>query len=205
MNFGTKSRLTPVAAGPMPGQGMTVDVALRSHAFRVSEYISKVFPAALRRRYDPSDLFQATMFEAFRRSASFRYVSDEATLSWLLVLARGQVGMALRNERRAKRGGGWKAVEIDHETDRLLGDYAVHRRTPSRSAAGHEAMAMVERALTGMPTHFAKAVRLRYLDGLPMSGVAAALNLSEPAAAALCFRGVRLLRRKLGTLSRYVA
>lgn len=181
-----------------------IEVFILAHGSRVLSYVRQIFPAALRQRYDPLDLYQTTVFEAFRRAETFRHVSDASTMAWLSVLARRQVGMALRNERRAKRGGGRRQAGLDDSgTAGMLEMLAAHRRTPSQSAVRHEVMIAVERALNDLPPHLAQAVRLRHLDGLTPAEVAARMGRTERAAATLCFRGLRLMERKLRSLSRY--
>ena len=165
----------PQAAGGVNGfagsgadRPAALDVFILTHGTRLLGYVRQIFPAALKARYDPLYLYQTTVFEAFRRADTFRHVSDESTLAWLFVLARRQVGMALRNERRAKRGGGRRHARLDDsDTVRLIEALATHRRTPSQSAARHEVMVAVEQALAELPPHLAEAVRLRHLDGLP--------------------------------------
>src|SRR5207244_2286298 len=83
--------------------------------------------------HDPVDLFQSTVFEAFRRLSTFRHVSEASTIAWLRVLARRQIGMALRAERRLKRGGG--TIETrEPGSAGLVKSYAQYLRTPSMSA-----------------------------------------------------------------------
>lgn len=188
-------------AGPRP---LSLEVFVRAHGSRLLGYIRQIFPAALKQRYDPLDLYQTTVFEAFRRLDTFRHVSDESTLAWLFVLARRQVGMALRNDRRVKRGGGRRQEPNDGEDLRqALEAYAVHCKTPSQSAARHEVLVAIEQALSQMSPTTAEAVRLRHLEGLSPAEVAAKIGRTERAAATLCFRGLRELQRKLRSMSRY--
>ncbi|HEX8916095.1 MAG TPA: sigma-70 family RNA polymerase sigma factor, partial [Humisphaera sp.] len=161
------------------GKPLSPDVVIRLHGSRVLGYIRRIFPAALKQRYDPVDLFQTTLFEAFRRADAFQHVSDEATLGWLFVLARRQVGMAVRAERRLKRGGGQPGDDVVG----LLAEYAVHRRTPSQSAMRHETLRIVESALADLPPHLGEAVKLRYLDGLSPAEVGEKIGRTERAAA----------------------
>lgn len=187
---------------------MSLEVFIRTQGSSVLGFIRRIFPGALKSRYDPLDLYQTTMFEAFRRLETFQPINDAATLSWLFVLARRQVGMALRRERREKRGG---LLDEDEQSRSLqlgsglnnsqalflLEQYAVYRRTPSQSAVRHEILLAVDRALSELPPHLGEAVRLRHIDGLSPEEVAEAIGKSERAASTLCYRGLRLLRQKL--------
>jgi RNA polymerase sigma-70 factor, ECF subfamily len=162
-------------------------------------YIRKIFPPAIRASYDPVDIYQTTVFEAFRRVATFEYVNDAATVGWLRLMARRQIGMALRQERRRGRthsvefADNPKAGKAAH----LLAEYGQYLRTPSKSAMRHEVLRAVELAMESIPAHLRDAVRLRHIEGLPVAGVAERLGRTESAVATLCYRGLRLLARKL--------
>lgn len=181
------------------------DSRLRVEAFilaagpQLLAYITKTFPPAIRASYDPIDVYQTTVFEAFRRSGSFTYVSDAATMSWLKLMARRQIGMALRQERRHtsphvdEAGGDVRAGRAAH----LLAEYGQYLRTPSKSAIRHELLRAVEQAMLVMPPYLRDAVKHRHVDGMSMAEVATMLGRSESAVATLCYRGLRLLHRKL--------
>lgn len=179
-----------------------LEVFVLAHGSQLLAYIRKIFPSALQPHYDPLDVFQTTAFEAFRRAGTFHYQNDDATLGWLFLLARRQIGMALRRERR-------HTPRSDARFDRdnvlkLLEAFAVDRRTPSQSALREETARAIDQGLRSLPPHLGQAVSLRYLQGLPMSQVAEEIGRSERAAAALCYRGLRLLQRKLRSFSRFM-
>jgi RNA polymerase sigma-70 factor (ECF subfamily) len=92
----------------------------------------------------------------------------------------------------------------DEEMVRLLEVLAAHSRTPSRSAASHEAAQAVDDALGKLPEDYREALRLRYFDALPVAQIAARMNRSEGAVHMLCHRGLEALRLALGDTSRFL-
>ena len=86
----------------------------------------------------------------------------------------------------------------------LLEVLAAHSRTPSRSAAAHEAVEAVQRALSGLPEDYGEAIRLRYVEGLPVAQIATRMNRSEGSVHMLCNRGLQALRIALGDSARFL-
>ena len=82
---------------------------------------------------------------------------------------------------------------------------AAHERTPSLSAAGHEAAALVEGALAGLKDDYREAIRLRYVEGLCVAEAAARMNRTEGALCLLCHRALRRLRETLGSSALFCA
>jgi len=186
---------------PPQGDPTHLEVFILANGSKLLAYIRRNFPASLKARFDPLDLYQTTVFEAFRRIQSFRRISDEATLAWLFLLARRQIGMALRRDRReAALLHGDSAFGRDG-TVRLLEEYAVYKRTPSKSAMRQEVLVALEEALAALPGHLRESLRLRYLEGRSMADTAGIIGKTERAAATLCYRGLRLLERKMRSRS----
>jgi DNA-binding NarL/FixJ family response regulator len=84
-----------------------------------------------------------------------------------------------------------------------LEELAGHSRTPSRSAARHEALAAVAAELEGLPEEQRQALRLRYMEGLPVLEIARRMQRSEGAIQQLCHRALRNLRDRLGASAQY--
>jgi len=86
----------------------------------------------------------------------------------------------------------------------LLQDLATYYRTPSRSAAAHELMAILEGCIGHLPSDQREAVRLRYLEGLSLKEVSAKMSRSEGAVQMLALRGLTEVRRELKSASLFV-
>lgn len=181
----------------------SVEVYILSNGKQLLQYIARVFPAALKATYDPIDVYQSVVFEAFRRAPSFNYTSDAATMSWLRLIARRQIGMTLRRERSRRAATSPDAPANTGPAMRLLEEYATYLRTPSKSAMRQEILRAVEQAMASLPTHLREAVKLRYIEGLSVADVAERMSRTPAAAHSLAYRGLRLLQRKLRAYSRF--
>jgi RNA polymerase sigma factor (sigma-70 family) len=82
----------------------------------------------------------------------------------------------------------------------LLEQLAVYERTPSQSAAAHETMAAVQRALRRLTADHATVIRLRYVDRLSAIDAAGRLDRSPAAVDKLLQRAMAALRVELRSL-----
>ena len=115
---------------------------------------------------------------------------------------------AIRAQRAAKRSGGRVAVEEptrsqDDSMIALIEMLAVHERTPSRSAASHEAVAAVQAGLEQLKDDYREVIRLRHIEGLPMAEVAERMGRSQGAAQMLARRALEQLSDAIGDPSRF--
>jgi RNA polymerase sigma-70 factor (ECF subfamily) len=82
---------------------------------------------------------------------------------------------------------------------------APHDRTPSRSAAAHEAVEAIRAALGEIDVDYAEALRLRYAEGLAVENTAERMGRTKAAVHMLCHRGLRRLRDALGRESKFLS
>lgn len=156
--------------------------------------------AQLRRRIDPSDVVQLTFLEAKRDLSAFRGDSPAEFAGWLRGMLRNNVATAvtrhITTQKRSLRrevdpspnadqdahGGGW--------IQQLPGSTT----SPSGVAIREEtAMALLE-ALHELPETQAEAIRLRYMEGLPLSRIVERMGKTDTAVAGLLKRGLQKLR-----------
>jgi RNA polymerase sigma-70 factor (ECF subfamily) len=168
-------------------------------------YINRHLPAELAASADPQDVLQDTYFEAFRRIGQFRADDATSVYRWLVTIARNRIAELLRARRTAKRGGGGASVGQGSDSlVALLEELVVYRRTPSRSAAAHEFLVAVERALGRLDDDYRQAVSLRYLDGLTPGEIARKMGRTERAVHMLCSRGLKAVRMDLRSASLFL-
>ncbi len=199
-----------LAARAVAGDEVALSQLLfRCHDRLVGE-IGRKLPADIQGSIAAEDIAQEAYVVAFQRIASFNPQDHERFFAWLFAIARNRLMDAIKAHRTAKRGGG--RVEVvtgqaaeDDDVVRLLETLAAHSRTPSRSAAGHEAAEAVGRALASLPPDYAEALRLRYLESLPIAEVAARMNRSEGSIHMLCNRALKALKRAMGETSRFLS
>jgi DNA-directed RNA polymerase specialized sigma24 family protein len=108
---------------------------------RLVAYIERHCPARVTMLYELEDILQDVLFEAFRRISQFVGTQEDALFQWLVTISRNRMLALLRTEQSTKRGGQTRRVSpTDSDLESLLETFALHRRTPSRSAASHESM-----------------------------------------------------------------
>ena len=197
-----------LAAKAVAGDEVALSTLLFQHHERLVAEIGNRLPDDVQGSVSAEDIAQEAYVAAFQRIASFNPQDYERFYPWLAAIARNRLMDAIKAQRAAKRGGGRVAVTAeqgeDHELVGLLEFLAAHSRTPSRSAANHEAAQAVEGALGNLQEDYREALRLRYLDALPVAQIAARMKRSEGAVHMLCHRGLQALRLALGDSARFL-
>lgn len=194
-----------VAGEPLALEGLLLD-----HYGPIAARVEHQVPESMRAVLGVDDLVQETFAEAFRGIGTFVPTGPGAFGAWLGAIADHRVVDAVRAQRAAKRGGGWRKIETgpaahSGSIGALIDLIAVSERTPSRSVSGHEAAAAVHVALAGLRPEYRDALRLRYLLALPVAEVAGRMGKTESAVHKLCARGLQQLREAMGDASRYLS
>lgn len=189
------------------GDSAALECLLFKYRTQLLSYVNRRMPEDLRRILEPEDILQDVYFEAFRRIGGFTAVDSQSALRWMVTIARNRVVHVIRMQRTLKRGGGRIAgLEggVGGSLMLLLQDLVIYERTPSRSAAAHELMVTLQRSIEHLPPDYRQAVRLRYVEGLPLETVAKRMSRTSGAARMLCARGLRSLRVEMRSASLYV-
>ncbi len=163
----------------------------------VLAYVDRRLPPSLRGLVDPADVVQDVCCEALRHEQAFRPQDDPTGRRWLFTIARRRITRLLERQRIARqRTESGLPVGTDPVVG-LLEQLAVYERTPSQSAAAHEAMADVQRALARLAPAHAAVVRARHIDRRSAIDVAAELGRSPAAVDKLLQRAMAALRAEL--------
>jgi RNA polymerase sigma-70 factor, ECF subfamily len=194
-----------IAGEPLALEGLLLD-----YYAPIASRVEQLVPASLRSILGVDDLVQETFAEAFRAISSFVPAGPGAFAAWLGTIADHRALDAIRAQKAAKRGGGWRKLEAAPMANAgsiaaLVDLIAVSERTPSRSVSGREAAAAVHVALAGLRPEYRDALRLRYLLALPVAEVAGRMGKTESAVHKLCARGLQQLRESLGDAGRYLS
>ncbi len=154
----------------------------------------------LRRRVDPTDIVQVTFLEAKRDLDHFRGGTPAEFAGWLRGMLKNNVATAVtrhvmtkkRSLNREIHGGG--RAGNDSAGSPWIAQLPGSSTSPSGIAIKAEAaMALVE-ALHELPETQAEAIRLRYMEGLPLAEIVERMGKSETAVAGLLKRGLQKLR-----------
>ena len=192
------------------GDRAALEELLLLHYDRLVARIGRKLPADLRGELSPEDVLQDVFLEVAERIADFKPEGPEAFARWTATIAEHRMIDLVRAKRAAKRGGGRVAVDAaqgdwSHSAIDLLGQVAVHERTPSRSIAGHEAIAAIRGALDQVKPDYRDALRMRYVEGLSVAETAERMGRTLQAIHMLCHRGLNELREIIGPDSNFLS
>ena len=179
------------------GDADALQAVLAAHQSRLLAYVRVYMPEELRPILDPADVVQDTLFAACRRVSTYQHRSDDGLFAWLASIARHTLIDLLRRHRTAKRGGEVPLSANESQVLTRLQQVASQRRTPSRSAEAHEAVAELERAILRLPEDYRNVVTLRHLEGLSIAETAQRMQRSSGAVAMLTNRALECIRQDL--------
>ncbi len=151
----------------------------------------------LQGRFDPDDVLQEAYLDVIRQISTFRGDGVGPFVSWLgrivdhkiIDIRRG----AHAHKRDIKREQPVAVAESQSYLD-LLDVVQQESDTPSRVIRGQEAIGAIAACVSELSDAHREVIELRFLQGLPLAKVAARMNRSEAAVAALCQRALRELR-----------
>ncbi len=176
---------------------------------RLQRRLRSRIPAASAAVFSADDVIQEAFAEVFRCIAGFEPQGDGSFSRWVATIAERRLKDLLKGQYAQKRGGGRERLDA-HKTSEdgsvlnLLELAAVHRQTPSRSAARHEAASAIHVALAGLKPEYREALELRYVQRLPVADIASKMNRTERAVHMLCNRGLKDLREAMGRATQFM-
>lgn len=188
----------------MGGDTVALQQLLLARYDALAGMIRTRIPASLRSVVDVDDVLQMTFVQVFKGISTFKDGNATAFFAWVRSIAEARLADAIRMATRQKRGGDWNRVReaganasasyIDLLT--LLADE--DRRSPSRSAAAHEAVVALQVAVAGLPDDQREAIQLRYIECLTLDEVVQKMGRSEAAIRGLLHRGKATLKTSMG-------
>lgn len=156
--------------------------------------------ARYRRRLDPSDVVNATLFAAHQKGDQFQGSNDAELAAWLRRILANNLADAFRGLHRDRRD-----IDREHSLDQDLNesctrleDWLVAMQTsPSAKVVRSEQLMRLAWALGELPDDQREAVELHHLHGCPISELAELMGRTSPSVAGLLRRGLKRLRELL--------
>lgn len=194
-------------AKAVAGDGDALETLLLRHCDRLAADIARRIPDDLRSTLSAEDVVQEAFIVAFERIGAFEPQGAAAFHGWLARIAENRLLDAIKALRSEKRGGGWgRLSDADDDTGSIvpiLEMLVTHSRTPSSSAAVHEAVSAVTAAVETLDPDYRDVLRLRYIEARPFAECAARLGRSEGAVHMLLGRALAALRARLGESTKF--
>ena len=131
----------------------------------------------LRRRIDPADVVQVTFLEAKRDLGSFRGSSPAEFAGWLRGMLKNNVASALAHHVMTQKRSTKKEVHANTSggdsgsNGNWIAQLPGGKTSPSGVAVREEAVLDMMNALHQLPETQAEAIRLRYMEGLPLKEI----------------------------------
>jgi RNA polymerase sigma-70 factor, ECF subfamily len=154
----------------------------------------------LRGKVDLSGVVQQTLLEAYLARPQFPAAGAGPVPAWLRrILANNLTDEVRKLTAAARDVERERSLEqaLNASSVRLAAWLAAEQSSPSQRAMHEEELAHLAVALAQLPDDQRTAVELHHLQGLPLAEVAAQLDRTKGATAALLFRGLKKLRQLL--------
>ena len=151
----------------------------------------------LQGQFDPSDLVQQTLLEAYQKRDQFQGTSEAELAGWLRQILSHNLADLFRKLGRARRDASLeRALEaaLEESSSRLRACLAAEQSTPSERAAKSERLDQLADALAQLPPGQREAVTLHHLKGLSLVELARQMGRSHASVAGLLRRGLKRLR-----------
>mgnify|MGYP001230991836 CR=1 FL=1 len=154
----------------------------------------------LEQRLDASDVIQQTCLSAVAKIDLFNGHTEAEFVAWLRRIHECNLQNVVRdNVLRQKRAVSREASINDSRTAGLINELPILQSSPSQRVLQDERAVLLVRTLERLSAEQRDAIRLRYLEGLPVATIADEMNRSVHSVAGLIRRGLARLRTELRT------
>jgi RNA polymerase sigma-70 factor (ECF subfamily) len=152
----------------------------------------------LEKRLDASDVIQQTCLSAIAKIDLFNGHTEAEFVAWLRRIHECNLQNVVRdNVVRQKRAVSREASINDSRTAGLINELPILQSSPSQRVLQDERAVLLVRTLERLSEEQRDAIRLRYLEGLPVAAIADEMNRSVHSVAGLIRRGLERLRTEL--------
>ena len=146
-------------------------------------HFAPLFRFALRRTGGDADaaeeIVQATLSAAVRKLATFR--GEASLLTWLTTFCRHEISAYFRARQRMP-----PLVELRDDLPEIRA--AIESISADDPVARRETSAQVQSVLDSLPSRYGDVLEWKYIEGLPVTGIAERLGVSAKAAESMLTR-----------------
>ena len=171
----------------------------------IQQMINARIDPARRRHVTAEDVLQEAYAAANRTIKSCRFSGPAAFYKWLETIALRKVIDVQKAAARLPKGESAAAPGRPTRASSYLGlskMVADTGDTPSRALRQEEGMAALLSGLARLPDNQRTAIRLRFLEEMPVTEVARNMDSTAAAVYGLCRQGLRWLRENMDSISR---
>jgi RNA polymerase sigma-70 factor (ECF subfamily) len=155
-------------------------------------------------KFDPSDIVQQTMMEAWRAAPKFRGETEPQRLAWLRQILAHVLAHEVRRYRGTQMRDVGREISIHQsltKSSQRLGDVlATAVSTPSKQVSTREQELLLADVLESLPEDYREVIILRNLEGLSHDEVARRMGRNVGAVRMLWVRALERMRKQLSDL-----
>jgi RNA polymerase sigma factor (sigma-70 family) len=179
---------------------------LLTRSTQLRNYLAAKIPHKLQNEIAAEDILQEVWIEAFCRVSTFRAEGPDSLDRWLCTIGQHVLVNAIKRAATARRGGNRRLIH-DRTTqfNSLFREMVSPSGTPSSEAATAEAVDAMQVALASLPDARRQAIWMHFIEGRSRKTIADEMGKTEPAVNSLLFNGLRDLRERLGSLTRFIS
>ena len=152
-------------------------------------------------KFDPSDIAQQTMLEAYRDLPKFRGQSEPELLAWLRQILAHVLGHEIRRHRGTQQRDLSREVSLEQSLAqsslRLGAILADNGPSPSQQAVAREQEVRLAEVLGRLPNEYREVIVLRNLEELPHEEIARRMGRSVGAVRMLWLRALAEIRSEI--------
>jgi RNA polymerase sigma-70 factor (ECF subfamily) len=179
------------------GDGEALGQLLKQHRPYLKVLALRTLDARVGPRLDASDIVQQTCLSVHRKIADFEGDASQF-LAWLRRIHECNIQNAFRDHVQLQKRSVGREQSVG-QSDPAISDLATSQATsPSQRLLLDEESVRLAAAVERLTEEQATAIRLKFLEGYPISEVAQRMDRSVDAVGALIRRGLVQLKRLLG-------
>lgn len=152
-------------------------------------------------KFDPADLVQQALMEAYRDAAAFRGRTETEFMGWLRKILAHVFAHEVRRYRGTKKRDVSQEISLEHSLDesahRLRDMLSASQTSPSQRAVRHEEEGRLAAVLAKLPEDYREVIILRNLQGLAHEEVARRMGRNTGAVRMLWTRALARLREEM--------
>ena len=185
------------------GDDGAVDNLLDRHRDSLRRMVGMRLDKRVMQRVDVSDVVQDVLIEANRRLQTYLANPIMPFHLWIRQIAKDRIIDTHRrhrvsSKRSVDREQSMQAnAEVDQSTIALAQQLCDPELTPAAAATQHELAAQVQSSIDELPEKDREIILMRHYEMLSNQDIAAALELTEPAASMRYLRALKKLRKLL--------
>jgi RNA polymerase sigma-70 factor (ECF subfamily) len=193
------------------GDTEALERLLMFHGEALAHHIRPKLAGPMQSVISVEDILQETYYRAFQQIERFEPKSDQSFLAWLKTIAETRIIDAIKHQRRKKRGGGMRRVDMApdafHSTIAELINVLTDEpeQSPSSLAATDEAVQAMQVAIASLPTEQRQAVLLRYFGQKSLDEAGIEMDRSPEAVRGLLRRAKLALRAHMQRSSMWLS